>query len=276
MSLFDVLLPTRGRSHTIGFAIASVLDQTVPDFTLHVAGDGCGEETAEVVRAIGDERVRFVAFPKGMGFGYAHRNAVLRASSAPFVAYMTDDDLLFPDHLERGLGALESGDRLLVALRAAQVRYPDDLDLHFFAYEWGPLSVLLRRWFMGSANLVHRRTLFDRIGWWDETLPRFGDRDFYRRARATGEDAFVDETTVLRFFARQWEGRYAGLLEPPQKKYLARMRDPSWRDAVRAETRAGGRGLGTRWRQAREFGSWAVRSGPRFVRFAASRALPRR
>src|SRR5258708_5874871 len=167
MQLFDVILPTSRRPHTVPYAIASVLDQTVRDFTLHVVGDGCDSRTEEIVRSFGDPRVRFRRFPKGAGFGYGHRNAVLREGNAPLVAYMTDDDLLFPDHLELGLRVLEDPGLSLAAFRSAQVRYPDVLDLHFFAFDWrlGAASRFLTRWFIGSANIIHRRALFDRIGY---------------------------------------------------------------------------------------------------------------
>ena len=273
MTAFDVVLPTRGRPHTIGFAIASVLDQTAEDFRLHVVGDGCDAETERRVRSFTDPRISFTRFPKGMGFGYGNRNAVLREGSAPYVAYMTDDDLMLPDHLERGRAALEAGAPGLVAFRCAQVRFPDDLDPFFFPFDWRlPVAgAFLRNWFIGSANLVHRRSLFDRIGYWDASLFRFGDREFYRRARLAGEARYDDETTLLRFFAAEWDGRYASVAEPPQKRYLERIRDPGWVAALRARVRNGRRGFGARSRQARDFLRFAARSGPRFARFALRR-----
>src|SRR5262249_54874170 len=127
----DVILPTCRRPHTIGFAIRSVLLQTHRDFVLHVVGDGCDAETERVVAAVDDPRLRFRRFPKAMGFGYEHRNVVLRATTAPFVAYMTDDDLWFPDHLERGIAHLRARSLGLVAFRSIQVRFPDTLDPYF-------------------------------------------------------------------------------------------------------------------------------------------------
>lgn len=281
MSLFDVVLPTRGRAHTIGFAIDSVLGQTIGDFTLEVVGDGCDEETERVVRASGDPRVRFSRFAKGMGFGYANRNAVLRRGRSPYVAYMTDDDLLFPDHLELALAALDRSGPSLAAFRAAQVRFPDDLDPNFFAFDWklGPLSAFLRDWFIGSANLVHRRTLFDRLGYWDESLFRFGDREFYNRARRAGESIFLDEVTLLRFFAAQWDRRYADLPEVPQARYARRMLDPEWRRRLRLRAARGPRGIRLRRAQVKDFAAFAARSGPKFLRFVlrkTRRGRPRR
>jgi glycosyltransferase involved in cell wall biosynthesis len=274
MPLLDVILPTRGRPHTIAYAIASVLDQTVSDFTLHVVGDGCDSRTEEIVRSFADLRIRFRRFPKGWGYGYAHRNVVLREGSAPVIAYMTDDDLLFPDHFEKGLQALEERNLALVALMSAQVRFPDDLDPYFFALDWrlGAFSRFLNRWFLGSANVVHRRSLFDRIGYWDDRLFRFGDREFYQRACGSGEPtAFLHEITILRFFAAQWETKYGSLAKPPQAKYAELIRDPVWRREFRERAASSKRSLAVRVGQIRDFLSFAFRSGPRFMRYLAGR-----
>ncbi len=208
----DVVLPTYRRPHTIGFAIASVLRQTHRSFTLHVVGDGCSAETEAVVRAFDDARVRFRRFPKAAGFGYVHRNVVLKESDAPYVAYMTDDDLWFPDH-------------------------------------------------------VHRRDVFRQVGYWNDRLFRFGDREFYNRVRTSAVPSrYLERVTVLRFYAQYWDGRYAPTGPPPQREYLETIQDPAWREAVHAALGAH-RDWGVRRRQAADFFAFALRSGPKFARF---------
>jgi len=265
----DVVLPTYRRPHTIGSAIRSVLGQTLRDFTLHVVGDGCSAETEAVVRSFDDPRVHLRAFPKATGFGYVHRNVVLRESGAPYVAYMTDDDLWFPDHLERALEILGRGDVGLVAFRSIQVRHPDVLDPYFFAFDWelGPASRWLRNWFMGSVNCVHRREVFETVGYWNDRLFRFGDREFYNRVRTSAVPTrYVDRVTVLRFYAQHWDGRYAGTREPPQAAYVERVQDPAWRARVH-EALGARRDFAVRRRQSADFFAFAVRSGPKFARF---------
>jgi glycosyltransferase involved in cell wall biosynthesis len=270
----DIVLATFERPHTIRYSIDAVLRQTYPHFHLHVVGDGCSEETERVVRKVDDARVSFQRFPKARGFGYANRNAVLRRSSAPFVAYATDDDLWFPDHLERAIGALSAGPLDLVAFRSCLVRHPDTLDLHFFALDWSrALGVtVLRDWFTGAVTLVHRRALFEQVGYWDDRLFRFGDREFYNRVRTCGRPfAFIDTPTVLRFYAQHWNSRYPALAEPPQRKYLDRLGMAEWRDGVRRESDAPRRSWQTRRQQCSDFMRFSFRSGPRFVRFWAER-----
>jgi glycosyltransferase involved in cell wall biosynthesis len=260
----DVILPTYCRPHTIRYAIQSVLAQTYPHFVLHVVCDGCDRDSESAVLDFNDPRVRFYRFPKAAGFGYVHRNEVLQKSDAPYVAYMTDDDLWFPEHLERALERIRTKDLDLVAFRSIQVRFPETLDPYFFAFDW-PFA-FLRNWFMGSVNCVHRRTIFDVVGYWNDALSRFGDREFYNRVRtSSARSEYVDRVTLLRFYAQTWDSHYERLA-PPQARYIEMVSDPRWREAVDRSLESP-RGWRVRVAQLADFKAFALRSGPKFVRF---------
>jgi glycosyltransferase involved in cell wall biosynthesis len=271
----DIILPTYCRPHTISFSIQAVLRQSHPHFEVHVVGDGCDDATENEVRRFSDSRVHFYRFPKGRGHGYANRNRVLRQTSGEFIAYASDDDLWFSDHLERGLAELRQRQLDLVAFRSTPVVVPDDLEPFFFAQDWGRhLRVnFLRNWFTGALTLVHKRQLFESIGYWNDELFRFGDREFFNRARlSVCPTAYVDVTTVLRFYAMHWDRQYASLAEPPQKRYVDLVANEEWLGAVRAATADNKRPWRVRRRQWADFSAFALRSGPKFLRFLYERA----
>lgn len=277
----DIILPTHAHAHTIGCAIQAVLEQTHARFALHVVGDGCSDATAAAVEAVADPRLRFHRLPKARGYGYANRNRVLAAADGEFVAYASDDDLWFPDHLAVALAALERDALELVATRSVHVNFPDGLDPHLFALDWRRPAAptdLLRNWFISAPTLVHRRRVLERVGAWDDHLARFGDREFFNRVRRALPTAYVDVPTVLRFYALHWEHQYRADGEAPQARYLPRLRDAAWRDAVRAAAMPGPRPLSVRARQWRDFARFALRSGPKLLRFwyESLRSMPRR
>src|SRR5215510_8295208 len=111
---FTVLLPTHDRADVLGFAIASVLAQSEPDFELLVVADGCTNATASVVASFADPRIRFFDLPKAPHFGYANRNVALREAKGELIAFAPDDDLWLPDHLE-ALVPLFAEDRVELA-----------------------------------------------------------------------------------------------------------------------------------------------------------------
>ena len=268
--LVDIILPTHRRPHTIGYAIRAVLQQTYSAWRLHVVGDGCDEATETIVRSFRDTRIGFYRFSKAHGFGYLHRNTVLRQTDGEFIAYATDDDLWFPDHLAKGVAALQQAPLSLVAFRSALVRFPDTLDPYFFAYDWRrvPAAQLLVRWFVGSVECVHRRTVFDRVGYWNDALVRFGDREFHNRVRASSlPTRYVDDITVLRFYALHWDDNYSKVEQSPQAVYVERLCDGDFTKTLRAAARDGKRSAAVRWRQWDDFTRFGVRSGPKFARF---------
>jgi glycosyltransferase involved in cell wall biosynthesis len=100
-------MPTHYRPDVIGFAIESVLRQSEQEFELLVVGDGVGDDTRAAVRRFDDERIRFFDLPKASGFGYANRNIAIEQARGQYFAYAADDDLMFPDQLERMAAELE-------------------------------------------------------------------------------------------------------------------------------------------------------------------------
>lgn len=117
---FSILLPTHNRADVISHAITSVLRQTEMNFELLVAGDGATRETECIINGFTDPRIIWLSMDKSEGFGYANRNRALSIARGKYVAFMTDDDILFTDHLMQ-LGRLLDSGAVLACTRAVWV-----------------------------------------------------------------------------------------------------------------------------------------------------------
>ncbi len=218
-----VLMPTNGRADVIGFAIRSFLDQTVPDFELFVVGDGCTDETADVVTGIGDPRIRWFDLPKAPGAGYANRNIALREARGKVVAFAQDDDLVFPDHLEWLLRMFERAATMWCYSRPLWID-DDGIIAPIFMNVTAPP---MRREFLEARNSIPsccvalRRTAGAAAGFFDETLERVADWALYRaiaERHGAGALAHQRQPTALHFRSRS---RADGAWGPAPRDYLA-------------------------------------------------------
>jgi len=108
-STICVVTPAFRAKDTIVATVASVLEQTWPDWELWlVADDGEDYEALLAKAGIGDPRIRHLT-SGGIARGASiARNVALDAISAPYVAILDADDRMKPDKLARVAKALET------------------------------------------------------------------------------------------------------------------------------------------------------------------------
>jgi glycosyltransferase involved in cell wall biosynthesis len=227
LTAFSILLPTHNRPEVLHLAIRSVLAQTRTDWELLVVGDGCTDNTAQVVQGFADPRIRWFDLPKGPGFGYANRNIALRQAKGELIAFLGHDNLYFPDHLEKLAAAFA---RPKVQFAVARPLFIDDdgTILPFFANLQIPpvfREFTEVRNFLPATAIMHRRSAFDRVGMWPEREEGSGDWDLWKRILADcGRPgvAMVDQPTCLHFRAN-WR-RQSGW-GPTPARWLRAVRD---------------------------------------------------
>jgi len=103
----SVILPTFNRAATLPMACQSVLDQSFGDLELIIVDDGSSDDTAAVVGALGDERVRYIRQETNGGAASA-RNKGLEAAKGEFIAFQDSDDMWLPGKLAAQLAQFET------------------------------------------------------------------------------------------------------------------------------------------------------------------------
>ncbi len=191
-----VILPTFNWSSVLRYAIASVLRQTFTDFELLVIGDGCTDDSAQVVAAAGDARVRWIGLPENSGHQSRPNNVGLDQARGEIIAYHGHDDLWLPHHLAVMVEALQSSGADLTHSLCLMVPHEGESG-------W----VLIPQRELGAYApplcVVHRRSLTERIGGWRPygelgTTPP--DVELWRRAAASGARlTFVSRLTGIKF-----------------------------------------------------------------------------
>jgi GT2 family glycosyltransferase len=177
---------------------------------IRVVDNGSDDDTVAIVQrhAAADARVHFVANPDNPGFAIAC-NQGARDSDAPWLAFVNPDCLVEPDSLQRlrahggqldgnallGVDLIdEDGVRDAAARRrdpdfAAMLRSPATASLGVAGNDAQSLQQVDA---VSGALLLLPRTLFDRIGGFDEAYRLHAeDLDLCRRVRMTGAAVVV-------------------------------------------------------------------------------------
>jgi glycosyltransferase involved in cell wall biosynthesis len=189
-----VIVATYNWSSVLPFSIGSILRQTFTDFEVLVVGDGCADDSADVVGSIGDPRVRWINLPANTGHQSAANNEGLRQARGKFVAYLGHDDLWLPHHLATMVAALE-GDADL-AHGITRMVEPADWPQHALTPRYRPGD------WMPPSNVAHRRSLIDRVGGWADYRTLSGDpeSDLWRRIHKSGASmVFTPRLGAIKF-----------------------------------------------------------------------------
>jgi len=196
-----VLVPTFNRRRYLAGALASVLRQSYRNLQIIVINDG-GEDVSDIVNSFGDERLIFIDRKENRGKAHSLNEALLRAEGK-YVAYLDDDDLYYPNHIETLLDALENNS-------GCQVAYSDLYKVYCKVCSDGSRKVLSKvveisrdfdRFFMLYYNhvlhvsLMHRRDLLEKTGLYNEDINVLIDWDMTRRLVFFSDFHHVHEIT---------------------------------------------------------------------------------
>ena len=221
----SVIIATFNWSSALRLALESVLDQTFPDFEVLVVGDACTDDSEDVVRSFGDDRLHWHNLPENYGIQSGPNNQGLSMARGEYVAYLGHDDLWWPTHLQTALETFErtgadmvSSATLLYAPPESGVRSVTG----FF-----PNDTYSARLFFPPSSMLHRLELAKRIGGWrspDEAMVAV-DYDFLFRCHMAGARiASTGEFTTFKFNAA-WRRDVYRLRDPyEQRRFLSLMR----------------------------------------------------
>ena len=160
----SVIIPLYNREGTIGQAVRSVLDQTLPPYEVIVVDDGSVDGSADVVQAIADPRLRYL-HQANAGAGAA-RNRGLEAAQGDWVALLDSDDWWLPTRLASAAAAVAADDRIDFLQSNRLHAYADGRTtpgLPASAEQLTDPCSLLRGFVIKTSAVMIRRSLIERL-----------------------------------------------------------------------------------------------------------------
>lgn len=183
--LVSVIMPAYNAAEHIGEAIESVLIQNYRNFELIIVDDGSTDNTRDIVAGFKDEKIKY--FHKQNAGPSSARNFAIKQARGQYIMPLDSDDMMTPDSIARHLQEFEKhpeaglvySDVLLIDTNSNPIRVmkkPEYQDRRHMVRD------LLRAGHpIVPFRLGIRKSVFDKIGLYDEKLMVAEDYDMMRR-----------------------------------------------------------------------------------------------
>jgi glycosyltransferase involved in cell wall biosynthesis/ADP-heptose:LPS heptosyltransferase/radical SAM superfamily enzyme YgiQ (UPF0313 family)/predicted O-methyltransferase YrrM/2-polyprenyl-3-methyl-5-hydroxy-6-metoxy-1,4-benzoquinol methylase len=183
--LVSIIVTAYNAADYISRAIESILIQSYRNFEIIVVDDGSTDNTAEIVRGFEGEPIKY--FFKENGGVASARNFGLQKAGGSFIIMLDSDDMMTPDYIASHLQGFEQHPE-------ADMIYCDDLLIDeqdkpirvINRPEYSNPDGIISDMFRCGFPVVHfktciKRSVFDKLGLYDERLIVAEDYDMMRR-----------------------------------------------------------------------------------------------
>lgn len=196
--LVSVIIPTYNRGWILKEAIDSVLAQDFADYELIVVDDGSADNTPDILNAYGRTIRALRQSNKGVS---AARNRGITASAGQLIAFLDSDDLWFPPKLSRQVDFFATHPQAVICQTEEQwirngVRVNPKKRHHKFSGMIFERSLQLC--LVSPSAVMLRRSLFDTVGLFDESLPACEDYDLWLRISCRYPVYLIDTALIFK------------------------------------------------------------------------------
>ncbi|MGZ0014900.1 glycosyltransferase family 2 protein [Yeosuana sp. AK3] len=185
MPFFSVIIPLFNKEKFIKQTLLSVLNQTFTDFEVIIINDGSTDDSLLIASSFKDERITILNQQnKGL---CASRNLGIKTSKGTFMAFLDADDLWMEDFLETIYKLITTHKEHLVFATNVKLLFPNktpNLNSTTFSIDKKTLMTNYfrqRKNILGPSSLVINKLVFEKVGYFDETINYGEEDDFYIR-----------------------------------------------------------------------------------------------
>jgi glycosyltransferase involved in cell wall biosynthesis len=197
MPSVSIIIPTYNRADLLPRAIDSVLCQSYQDIEIIVVDDASSDSTCNVIQKYIDKKLIYIR-RSVKGGGGVSRNTGIQRAKGNYIAFLDDDDEWMPDKLLEQIQHLKGNPRcgmvytgyFIVDSRTSSMA-PNK------KYEYVSYEALLKENCVGpTSTYLIRKSCFDNVGLFDESLPSCQDWDLLIRLAKRYPISVIDKPLV--------------------------------------------------------------------------------
>jgi glycosyltransferase involved in cell wall biosynthesis len=211
----SVIIPTYNRWWSIVSALNSVLNQSFKDIEIIVIDDGSTDNTFKLLKEFLNT-IRYYRHPYNKGVAWA-RNQGIKMARHNFIAFLDSDDKWKENKLEIQIKKMEENPQFLIS-HTEEIWYRNGKRLNpkkKHKKQGGDIFLQsLSLCAISMSTVMVKRTLFEKIGYFDESLPVCEDYDMWLRVSARFEVLLIEQPLTIKF---------GGHKDQLSKQYLGNM-----------------------------------------------------
>jgi len=182
--IVSIIVPSYNRADFLPRAIKSILSQAFKDFEVIVVDDCSTDNTREVVSSFNDERIRYIRHDSNKGAGAA-RNTGIKDAKASYIAFLDSDDEWLPEKLGEQINRIQSlpnkvgvvyCNRNVIIEKTGRIK-----NIPIPRARGNAHAEILRYCALPSCSTLIRKICFEKVGFFDETLPCLEDWEMWMR-----------------------------------------------------------------------------------------------
>ena len=199
MPIVSVIIPTFNRARMVVRAVSSVLYQTFSDYEIIVVDDASNDETVDALSQF-RHHIKYLVHPKNLGVSAA-RNAGIKISGSPLIAFLDSDDYWLPEKLSIQVKFFKQNPRT-VACQTDEVWIRKGHRVHPRKKHLKPSGDIfepsLKLCLVSPSAVMLKKSLINEVGLFDEDLPACEDYDLWLRISCRYPVYLIDRHLVVK------------------------------------------------------------------------------
>ncbi|MBF0253108.1 MAG: glycosyltransferase [Candidatus Omnitrophica bacterium] len=196
---FSVIVPVYNRERFIDKCLQSILDQTFDDFEIIVVDDGSSDNTKSIITTFNDARIKYHYYEHS-GVSSA-RNKGLHLASGKFIAFLDSDDWWKPNKLQKGINYINNFPEIKI-FHTEEIWYKNGVLFDQKKKHKNPDGFVYKNILplccISMSTIIMERSVFNDIGYFDETLEACEDYDLFLRATSKYKVKLISEPLTLK------------------------------------------------------------------------------
>lgn len=204
MPLVSVIIPSFNRKNLLERALRSVLKQTFHNYEILAVDDGSTDGTEELC-ILNHPKIKFLRLTDNGGVSRA-RNTGINASSGEWIAFLDSDDEWFSRKLEKQIKWIhENPDFVINQTKEIWIRNGRRVNppSTHEKFQGDLFAASLERCMITPSSVLIKKSLFDEVGIFNESVPACEDYDLWLRITSRYTVGLLDEYLLKRYGGHQ-------------------------------------------------------------------------